>query len=170
MLVSVSGFSQKGDNVVGVGGDLSFPMGDFGNFYKTGFGIYGKGMLGVGKAGHVTLTTGYTGFKVINNWEGVDSRLSLTPLLIGYRHSFNGFFIEPEIGYEVAVVKISADELPNDFTDSKGFFSCAAVAGYVFNKQLEISARYQVGAKDAGHVNVFGLQVGYNFSLGHSKK
>ena len=169
VLFSTAVFSQKGNNVIGVGGDLSFPMGDFGDFYKNGLGIYGKAMLGVGKAGHVTLTSGYSAYKIKTNFEGVTSTMGLAPVLLGYRHSFDGFFIEPQVGYAIANVKISSVDTDETFTDAGGNLACAASIGYDFNKQVEISARYQVSGNNGSSMNIFGLRLGYNFSLKSSK-
>ena len=169
ILFSTAVFSQKGNNVIGVGGDLSFPMADFGEFYKTGVGIYGKAMFGVGKAGHVTFTSSYSSYKIKTNFEGVTSTIGLTPVLIGYRHNFDGFFVEPQVGYAIASIKISSAFSDETFTDAGGNFACAASIGYVFNKQVEISARYQVSGTSEANMNVVGLRLGYNFSLKHSK-
>ncbi|MEI9809372.1 MAG: hypothetical protein WDO16_16705 [Bacteroidota bacterium] len=35
VLISASGFAQKGNNQIGVGADVSFPTGDFGDAFKT---------------------------------------------------------------------------------------------------------------------------------------
>lgn len=169
LLMNTAGFSQKGNNSIGVGGDLSFPMGEFSNFYKTGFGAYTKALLGVARAGQISFTAGYSSFKFMTNFEGVNSTISLAPVLVGYRHNFNGFFVEPQVGYSIANIKISADELEDDITDSGGFLTWAATVGYVFNKQVEISARYQVGGTNSTKMNLFGLRLGYNFSLGAKK-
>ena len=45
----------------------------------------------------------------------------------------------------------------------------AAAAGYVFNNKIEVSARYQTGGSEGSSVSIFGLRVGYNFSLGGAK-
>ena len=49
ILITVSSVAQKGNNQIGVGGDLSVPTSDLANYFKTGMGVYVKGMLGVGK-------------------------------------------------------------------------------------------------------------------------
>ena len=169
MLISVAGHSQKGNNAIGAGADLGFPMGDFGDHFKTGFGVYAKGLFGVGKAGQVTLTSGYSSFKERGTWDDYNSTVNIIPLFIGYRHHFNSLFIEPQLGYAIYGSKFTTfDE--GSWTESDGAFNAAATIGYVFNQQLEISARYQTGGKQGWNVNLFGLRVGYNFSLKPSKK
>lgn len=165
VLFSVTGFAQKGNNQVGAGADLSFPTGDFGDAFKTGIGIYVKGMYGIGTAGQVTFTTGYSGFKAKGSDEDFKITMRALPLLAGYRHHFSGFFAEPQIGYGIYSMKVKGDEVESD-SDSEGAFTWALSAGYIFNKQVEVSLRYQSGEKDGGSLGLFGLRVGYNFSLG----
>ncbi len=168
ILISASSFAQKGKSYIGVGGDLSLPTGDFGAYYKSGIGGYVKAMLGVGQAGAVTFTTGYSSFKEAGDFEDFTSTQGVAPLLIGYRHSFNGFFVEPQIGYGIYTYKETSAE-NGYYTESGGAFTWAAGVGYVFNNKIEVSARYQIGSSEGESASMFGLRVGYNFSLNGSK-
>ena len=167
-LFSVNGFSQKDNNQVGVGADLSFPSGDFGDAFKTGFGGYVKGMYGVGVAGQISFTTGYSSFKAKGSDDILKASINVIPLLIGYRHHFNGFFAEPQIGYGSYKYKIKGgdDDFEIDESDGEGAFTWALGAGYIFNEKIEVSARYQSANRDGGNLGAFGLRIGYNFSLG----
>ena len=167
-LFAVAGFAQKGKNAIGAGADLSFPTGDFGDYFKTGFGVYVKGMLGIGKAGQVTLTSGYSGFRERGSWTDYSTTVNIIPLFLGYRHYFNSIFIEPQLGYAIYGSKYISEE-DGTSTETDGALNAAATIGYVFNKQVEISARYQTGGKEGWNVNLFGLRVGYNFSLKRAK-
>jgi hypothetical protein len=168
ILFSSTSFAQKGDITFGGGGDLGFPTGEFGNYFKAGFGVYGKTMLGVGKAGHVTFTSGYSGFKLKTGLSDQSTTVNIVPFLFGYRHNFNSFFVEPQVGYSVMGLKVMSEE-EGAMTEGAGLITWAASAGYVFNNHVEVSARYQSGSKNGSSVSVFGLRLGYNFSLGHSK-
>jgi Outer membrane protein beta-barrel domain len=168
ILFSASSFAQKGNNQIGVGGDLSIPSGDFASYFKTGVGVYVKGMLGVGKSGQVTFTTGYSSFKSAGDWTDANVIQTVVPFVFGYRANFNGFFIEPQIGYGAYTEKYPDGD--GISTDGGGAFTWAAGIGYVFNKKIEVSARYQSASKDGSSVNMFGLRLGYNFSLNTSKK
>jgi hypothetical protein len=168
ILISVSSFGQKGKNYLGGGLDLSLPTGEFGNYYKTGIGGYVKAMLGVGEAGAVTFTTGYSSFKEAGDREDFSATQGIAPLLFGYRHHFNGFFVEPQIGY--AIFNYKENSWENGFySESGGGFMWAAGVGYVFNNKVEVSARYQTGGNEGSSAPIFGLRVGYNFSLSGTK-
>ena len=168
ILISASSFGQKGTSYIGVGGDLSLPTGDFGDYFKTGVGGYVKAMFGVGTAGQVTLTTGYTSFKEAGDWEDFTAVQGVAPILFGYRHNFNGFFVEPQIGFGMYNYKETSTEW-GYYKESGGGFTWAASVGYVFNKKFEVSARYQTGGNEGSSVSFFGLRVGYNFSLSGSR-
>jgi hypothetical protein len=168
VLIAGSGFAQKGNNQVGAGADVSFPAGDFGEAFKAGVGLYVKGMYGIGEAGQITFTTGYSSFKAKGSTSDFKMTTGIIPLLAGYRHHFNGFFAEPQIGYGIYRIKVKGDDV-FEGSDSEGAFTWAATAGYIFNKNIEVSARYQSGSKEGGSMGLFGLRVGYNFTLGGLK-
>jgi hypothetical protein len=89
-------------------------------------------------------------------------------MLLGYRHNFNGFFVEPQIGYAIYPYKENSQD--NGFsTETGSAFTWAAGFGYVFNNKMEVSARYQTGGSEGVNVGMFGLRLGYNFSLSGSK-
>lgn len=168
ILMTAGSFAQKGKNYLGGGLDVSLPTGDFSNYFKTGMGGYVKGMFGVGTAGQVTLTTGYTGFKGAGDFEDLTATQGVVPILLGYRHNFNGFFVEPQIGYGLYPYKETSQEF-GFYSESGNAFTWAAGVGYVFNNKVEVSARYQVGSADGVSLGMFGLRLGYNFSLSGSK-
>ena len=168
ILITAGSFAQKGKNYLGVGGDISLPTGDFSNYFKTGVGGYVKAMLGVGNSGAVTFTTGYTAFKGAGDFEDATSTQAVVPLLIGYRHNFNSFFVEPQIGYGIYPYKENSFE-DGFISETGSAFTWAAGFGYVFNNKIEVSARYQTGGSQGVNLGMFGLRVGYNFSLSGSK-
>src|SRR3546814_282563 len=93
-----SAFAQKGNNQVGAGIDLGLPMGDFGDGAKLGIGGTVKGMYGVGTAGQVELTLGYISFGAKENSSVASASTSIIPIFAGYRHHFNGLYVEPQLG------------------------------------------------------------------------
>ena len=154
--LSAIGFAQKGHNQIGLAFEVGIPTGDFGTYSKTGFGGSVRGLYGVGTAGQVTFTTGYTSFKA----KSIDAHSTIIPLLVGYRHNFSGFFVEPQIGYGIYGAKVSGGS-----SSSGGAFTWAVGVGYAMNG-FEGGVRYQSATKDGSTLSVVGIHVGYNFTLG----
>lgn len=167
LLFCASSFGQKGNSQIGIGADVTIPTGDFGTYFKTGLGGYVKALLGVGKSGQVTFSGGYTSVKAVG---GFPLTMGIAPLLMGYRANFNGFYVEPQLGYSILTAKFDGGDELGYMTDSGGMFTWAAGIGYVFNKKFEVGARYQSGSNDGSTLGSFGLRLGYNFSLNGSKK
>jgi hypothetical protein len=157
---SLLSHAQKGNNQIGVAFEAGLPMGDFGDEAKTGFGGSARGLLGVGTAGQVSLTVGYTSFGVKDE---ADLHLTILPILIGYRHNMSGFYVEPQVGYGTYGVT------GGGFSASSGAFTWAAGIGYVVSG-FDLGARYQSASKDGGTTSLVGLHVGYNFSLNGGSK
>jgi len=160
--------AQTGKNEIGVGADLGLPTGDFKKAYKLGFGGYVKGLYGIGSAGQITLTTGYTTYsaksEVLDAMEVDKMKVGIIPILAGYRHNFDGFYAEPAIGYGILRNKFKSEQFDIDLSESTGAFTWSLGAGYVVNK-FDIGLRYQSSSKDGSTFGLFGLRIGYNFSL-----
>ncbi len=167
-LLSTVGFAQKGKNQLGAGLDLSFPTGDFADGFKTGLGLYVKGLYGIGESGQVTLTIDHSCFKAKVATDNYKIIFSTLPILAGYRHHYGKAFVEPQIGYGNYSLKIRLKDdtvAGDESTDSGGAFTWALGAGYIFNQKLEAGFRYQNANKDDSGIGMFALRVGYNFSL-----
>lgn len=156
--MSLLSHAQKGNNQIGVAFEAGIPTGDFGDVVKTGFGGSAKGLLGVGTAGQVTLTVGYTSFGVK---DASDAHFTIVPILLGYRHNFSGLYVEPQLGYGSYAVKEGGVSV------SSGEFTWAIGLGYAMSG-FDIGARYQSASKDGSTTSLVGLHVGYNFSLSGS--
>lgn len=161
--VSVTGYAQKGTTKIAVGADLGIPVGDFGEGFKTGFGGYAKGLFGIGEAGQITFTTGYSSFKAKGSTDEVKATVNVIPLLAGYRHNFSGFYAEPQIGYSIFSTKLKSEEISGSTSD--GAFAWAIGCGYVVSN-VDFGVRYQSASKDGSSLSFVGIHVGYNFSLG----
>ena len=165
-LFSLASFAQKGNNAIGVAAEVGLPTGDVADVSSIGLGGTVKGLYGIGTAGQLTFTTGYISFsgkKEIKDLLEADKVTnSLIPILAGYRHNFNGFFAEPQIGYSISKSKIKGGMFES--SESDGAFTWAAGVGYKFN-QFEVGARYQSMHKDGESSAFVGFRVGYNFSL-----
>ncbi len=158
--------AQTGKNQIGVGADVGIPTGDFGDGVKTGFGGYVKGLFGIGEAGQITFTSGYSAFKAKESTSEFKATASIIPLLAGYRHNFSGFYAEPQVGYSIYGAKIKSEGI--SASSSEGAFAWAVGFGYVINN-VDFGARYQSMHKDGESLAIAGIHVGYNFSFGGSK-
>ena len=157
--------AQTGKNQIGVGVEVGLPMGDFGDAFKTGFGGSVKYLHGVGSAGQISLTTGYTTFSTKADLpDGYSLKASIIPILAGYRHNFSGAYVEPQLGYGIYGFKAKGGG--ESESESEGAFTWAIGAGYALQQGLDLGVRYQSASKDGSTTSLIGFRVGYNFSLG----
>jgi hypothetical protein len=154
-------YAQKGAIKLGIGAEVAFPTGDLGDGFSTGFGGSAKGYYGVSDAGDVTLSVGYLSFSKKNSGPTAGA----LPILVGYRHSFSGFFVEPQVGYTNYSISNGGG--------SAGGFDWAINAGYGM-KSWEASVGYNsASVKFSGvssTLSYFGVRVAYNFSLSGSSE
>lgn len=156
--------AQTGKNQLSIGAEVNLPMGDFGDAFNTGFGGSLKYLHGVGSAGQVTLTTGYSTFKMKGSTDDESVKASIIPILVGYRHNFSGVYVEPQLGYGIYGYKEKFGG--ESSSDSQGAFTWAIGAGYAMEQGLDLGVRYQSASKDGSTTSLIGFRVAYNFSLG----
>jgi hypothetical protein len=158
--------AQKGNNQIGVSLEVGVPTGDFGDFSKLGVGGLIRGGYGIGTAGQITFITGYMAFRAKHEYEdalGVDKlKMHVIPIMLGYRHSFSGFYLEPLIGYEIFGAKAELGGISG--SDSDGAFAFGGGLGFEKNG-FEIGSHVQAGSKDGSTTTYIGFHVGYNFDL-----
>ena len=162
ILITAFASAQKGNNQIGVAFEVGIPMGDFGDVAKTGFGGLLRGLYGVGEAGQVSFTTGYTTFGWKDLGPDESGNTWIIPLLVGYRHSFSGFYVEPQLGYGIIGDKYKY--AGQSYSDSEGGFAWGGGIGFARNG-FDGGVRYQ-GITKNGTLSMIGFHVGYNFSLG----
>lgn len=160
-------YAQKAPAQLGVAAELGFPAGDFSDGFKTGFGGSLKGLFGVSKEGQLSFTTGYTRYAYKDNEPGYKGSINIIPFLAGYRQNFNGFYLEPQLGYGSYTARVNADG--TKLSDTKGAFTYAAGLGYA-SKGFDIGARYQSAKVEGDNISLIGVHVGYNFSLSSAKQ
>lgn len=158
--------AQKGANAVKVSAEAGFPLKDF----NPGAGGQVAFLYGIGRWGQIGLTTGFTTFTSNKTLVGGDfdpTRLTTIPVLLGYRHHFKGFYLEPQAGYGALNGRI---DIGGDWArPSVGAFYWSAGAGYA-HKSLDVGMRFQSAhgteGRDAGtwHDKTFqfiGLHAGF---------
>lgn len=160
-------FAQKGENGLTLAADIGLPMGDFNEIANIGAGVMGKFLFGISPAGQISATTGVTFYKAKSDFIGSDIKLTMRviPILGGYRHNFNGLFIEPQVG--VGIFGATASYMGESDSNSDNSFAWAMGFGYAKNN-IEAGVRYQSFEKD-GSLSLIGIHIGYNFSLGKKK-
>jgi hypothetical protein len=86
--------AQKGNNGLSINGEATVPV------YQNdrGFGLYIKGVYGIGRSAQLTASVGISKFKNRNSIESKDIKTHLIPFFLGYRQNIRKFYIEPKIG------------------------------------------------------------------------
>ena len=156
-------FAQTGNNQIGIGAELGLSTGEGGG---TAIGGSAKYLHGIGTAGQLTLTAGALFHS--ESEDEVKATLTMIPVLAGYRHNFNGLYVEPQLGYmsSKAKVKIGGEEIASG---SDGTFAYAIGGGYAFTNGLDLGVAFRNAAK-SGYSGTIVFRAGFNFSLGGSGK
>lgn len=156
--------AQEGFHKVGVGAEVALPMGNFGDGFSTGFGATGKVFYGISEEADITATVGYLHFGMKGN-NYVSGHVGMVPIQFGYRHSFDGFYAEPQLGVMLLSSKVEIKGSNGLFGNTAGTasetkFSIGIGGGYEHG-DWDFSLRYQI----VDQANFLGLRVGYNFSI-----
>jgi len=87
-------FAQKGSKTLQISGDAIIPA-----FQKAaGFGLSLKGLYGITQNGELTLSGGFTKYKLKNTDGAKEVIVRLVPFLVGYKQNIHHFFLEPKAG------------------------------------------------------------------------
>lgn len=160
--------AQQGDFKINPGLELGVPIGDFGKATSIGFGATVKGLYNVSDDGQVELTLGYLSFsgKKVGGYK--IGNYGIIPIMAGYRHNFDGFYGEGQLGLASVSYKVPSETYMGvtigGGTYSSTEFSWALGVGYNFDN-FDLSARYQAIQASGGALGWFGIRVGYNFEI-----
>ena len=159
-------FAQTGKNQLGVGAELGL-----GTSSGSGVALGGtaKYLHGIGTAGQLTVTAGalvHSKSETDPDFGKATATARYIPVLLGYRHNFNGLYVEPQLGYIATGVTIKA--LDEKLSLSSGSFAYAVGGGYAFANGLDLGVSFRNTA-ETGATGMIAFRVGYNFSLGGSK-
>jgi hypothetical protein len=164
VLLATNSFGQEetgtGPNL-SIGAEVALPVGDLGDSHKLGLGGSLKAAFPVATDAFVTVSGGYISFSGKSVAFGGQSikvpALNAIPLKAGFQYRFpGGFYLEPQLGYTIFSVKDA---------DSDGAFTYAFNVGYLINKALDISTRYEAASKEGSTISHVGFRLAYNFSL-----
>lgn len=158
LTISMVTYAQKGNNQVGIGPDVYFPLKSLGDAYGVGIGGHVKGLYGVGTAGHAVLRIGYVSFNGKSDTYYKDYKFVSIPFLAGYRHNFNSLYVEPKIGFNSSYTKYNGTKYDNQTS-----FTYAIGGGFEKNG-FELSLDFQ----NIGLTGQIALRAGvaYNIELG----
>lgn len=159
-------FAQTGKNQIGIGAEVGIATASGGG---TAFGGTAKYLYGVGSAGQLTFTTGalfHSESESDPDAGEVKGTVRQIPVLLGYRHNFNGLYVEPQLGYLSSHVSLKVDG-HKFFSGSTGSFAYAVGGGYAFANGLDLGVSFR-NAAEAGATGMIALRVGYHLSLGGS--
>jgi len=155
-------FAQEGFHQIGVGADIGLPIGDFGEAYNIGYGVTGKIYYGLNEDANITGTLGYLRFGIDGD-SNISGHMGMIPIMFGYNHDFDGFYVEPQVGLVALNSKI--DMSGSGFESFGGNYSSTEVS-------LSLGGGYNTGDWDFGlryqivnNANFLGARVAYNFSI-----
>ena len=164
-VVALMAVSASAQIKVNVGGGLLFPMGDFGDAAKTGFGanVGGKYMLNEKMA--VGLNVGY--FMMGEKFDGL--KISVIPVSGSFSYYFGEGAFKPyasaELGYYTTKVKIDALDMDESESDL-GFAPVFGVEYALSDKlALDVNAKYHYIMTEDEATTAFGINVGVLFSF-----
>jgi hypothetical protein len=156
-------FAQTGKNQIGIGAELGVATASGGG---TIVGLTGKYLHGIGTAGQVTLTTGalfHSESETDPDFGKASATLRQIPVLFGYRHNFNGLYVEPQLGYMSSHVSVKANG-EKLFSGSSGSFAFAIGGGYALTNGLDFGVSYRKPT-ETGSSGYLAFRIGYNLSL-----
>jgi hypothetical protein len=169
-ILALSTYAQRGVNYLGLAFEAGIPTGDFSEAVNVGIGGSLKLLMGVGSSpdGQISFTTGYNSFAIkpqLLGGSGINASYFIIPILLGYRHNFNGLFLEPKLG--AAIYGLRASAMGQSDSDSDAGFTWAMCAGFASKKGFELGVRYQSGKLSDGDspFSLVGIHIGYNLSL-----
>ena len=165
-LAVLPAFAQKGNNQFIPALEIGLPTGDF-NDFKTGIGVSAKALFGVGDHGQIGISTGYTGFKLKGSNDDYKLKISIIPILVGYRYRFTVVYLEPQIGYGIYTTTIKTETGGTDSksSSSDGGFTWT-LGGGVQLGSVDLGVRYQAGYPGGGSIGIIGFHAGYVFRSG----
>lgn len=158
-------YAQKGRITASLGADVALPLGDFGEYSKIGFGGTGKGHYGISDQGDITLTLGYLSFGSKGSNDFMSIKTGMVPIMPGYRHKFDSFYLEPQLGLMSLKTKVKSSIL-DDYgfgsfgsAGSASYFSYALGGGIMLDR-LDLGVRFQ-GVSSGGSLHFIGARIGY---------
>ncbi|MBT0810493.1 hypothetical protein KIH41_04295 [Litoribacter ruber] len=157
-VLSLSLYAQKDNNSLNAGLEVGLPVGIQSSWMSVGIGATAKGLYGVGEAGQVSATLGF----IRHGYQGsstVNGGVSMIPIMGGYRHHFESFYGEAQLG--LAIVN-SAFRVEGFGASGSTLNGSVAIGGGFLYEDFDFSVRYQ--GYGTGF-NTLGLRVAYRLPV-----
>ncbi len=160
-------FWGQGAKSWGAGLQLSVPTGNLSDFGGIGFGAFGKFQYGLNEDWMLTGSLGYNFWTSKDQGNGVSSKASAVPLLVGAKYNLSkqvtpGFYAFAEVGFYfasyTAAVNIFGYTASASSSETETVL-CPGV-GYQFNN-FDISAKYVIN----GNISNFAISAAYQLPL-----
>jgi len=153
---------------VGLLADASFPLGDFGDSWSTGFS--GHAMLGymIARSVLLNLSVGYVSFSEKESISNLDISFSWIPVLVGLNYIFSpGQKFMPYVGLALGLYFLRSSF--GDFSNTDTYFGVAPQVGayYVASAAvlLTFSAQYNLLFTEGSSTTSLAVLVGAMFAL-----
>ncbi len=151
----------QGRPSLSIGAELGIPAGTLNSTQKIGIGGSAKVAFPVGPDLDITGSAGFISYSGDVNGGVKRPALNFIPIKAGARYRFvpGGFYLEPQLGY-------TSINTPNSNGSASGGFTYAANLGYIINRSLDISGRYEaVSLKNNVNYPQIGFRLAYSFGL-----
>ena len=140
--------------------------------YSIGFGAFIKSGFPVSEGTNITVEIGADFFPSDGGF-GSGEGTAMCPLKVGYRYTLNGtgegFYVEPQVGYNVYGVTSLIDERGNQVNLKYHGGVLAAGAGYLFSiwdLPFDLNLRYETVIAHGGSTNFISLGISRFISFG----
>lgn len=141
--------------------------------YDLGFGGFVKGAYPITDGADVTLEVGANIFLMNDGYGSADGTI-MVPLKAGYRYTLDGsgtgFYVEPQIGFNVLGVTSLHDANGNQVNLNYHGVVFAAGAGFLFTKwnaPFDLNLRYETTIDHGGSNNFISLGISRTIRFGH---
>jgi hypothetical protein len=150
----------QGRPSLSLGAELGVPAGTLNTTQKIGVGGSAKVAFPVGSDLDITASAGYISYSGDEVGNTKRPAMNFIPIKAGARYRFvpSGFYIEPQLGY-------TSVNSPGS-SGATGGFTYAANAGYIINRNWDISGRYEaISLKNNINYPQVVFRLAYSFGL-----
>ncbi len=153
---------------VGILADASFPLGDFGDAWSTGFSGHAMLAYMVARSILLNLSVGYVSFSEKESISNLDISFSWIPVLVGLNYIFSpGQKFMPYIGFALGMYFLRSSY--GDLSNTDSYFGVAPQLGAYYLAStailLTFSAQYNLLFTEGNSTTSLAVLVGLMFAL-----